>query len=106
MEANLKLRNVRVYNIVKFDIAINEDCRVELVDNDRTIRWFSDNDQVLSVEVEDRGESAKIKPTAKGKCDLQLQSNGEIIMTLEVEVFDETATTLNPVAGAPMLKQN
>lgn len=104
MEANLIFANVKAYNVVKFDVKIGENFEIELVNVDRTMRWFSDNDQVLSIAVEDGGQTAKITATAKGKCDIQLQSNGEIVMTLQAEVYDNVATALNPSAGAAILK--
>ncbi len=104
MEANLIFTNVKAYNVVKFDVKLGETFEIELVNVDRTMRWFSDNDQVLSIAVEDGGESARVTSTAKGKCDIQLQSNGEIIMTLQAEVYDNTATALNPIPGTPTLK--
>ena len=104
MEANLIFPNVRAYNVVKFDVRLGEKFAIELVNVDRTMRWFSDNDQVLSIAVEDGGETAQITATAKGRCDIQLQSNGEIVMTLQAEVYDNVATALNPLAGDPSLK--
>jgi hypothetical protein len=104
MEANLKFANVTAYNVVKFDVRLGETFDIELVNVDRTMRWFSDNDQVLSVAVQDGGESAKVTSTAKGRCDIQLQSNGEIIMVLQAEVYDNVAVALNPEARTPILK--
>lgn len=104
MEANLIFANVRAYNITKFDVKKGESFMVELVNAESAIRWFSDNDQVLSIAVAADGESAIIQSTAMGKCEIQLQKNGEIVKTLVAEVYDDVATSLNPVAGDPMLK--
>ena len=104
MEANLKFDNVTAYNVVKFDVRLGEQFSIELVDVDRTMKWFSDNDQVLSIAVQEGGESARLTATAKGRCDIQLQNNGEIVMTLQAEVFDNEAVALNPRAGVPVLK--
>lgn len=104
MEANLIFANVRAYNITKFDAKNGESFSIELVNADGAIRWFSDNDQVLSIAVAADGESANIQSTSVGKCEIQLQKNGEIVKTLIAEVYDDVATSLNPTIGQTVMK--
>ena len=78
--------------------------KVELVDVPGILRWFTDNDQVLDVLVDDNGSTATIKTTAKGNCEVQLQNQGSIVQTLQVSVYDNVAVALNTKAGAASLK--
>lgn len=104
MEANLIFDNVKAYNVLKFDVRLGETFKIELVDVEQSIRWFSDNDSVLSIVVEDGGETAVVTANSKGKSEIQLQSNGNVIMTLQAEVYDVVAVALNPAARQPVLK--
>jgi hypothetical protein len=104
MEANIIFDNVTAYNVVKFDVILGQTFKVELIDVPGILRWFTDNDQVLDVVVDDNGSSATIKTTAKGECEIQLQNQGAITKTLQVKVYDNVAVTLNTKAGAVSLK--
>ena len=104
MEANLIFDNVTAYNVVKFDVRLGENFKIELVNADPAVRWFSDNDSVLSISVEDGGETAVVTANAKGKSEIQLQSNGSVVMTLQAEVYDVVAVALNPAAGPAVMK--
>lgn len=102
MKANLILDNVKAYNIEKFDIKLNEICKVELVENSQPVRWFADSDQVLSIEVS--GNEAIIKATNVGVCEIQLQSNDTTVKKLFIEVYDQITTSLNISFDSPKLK--
>lgn len=102
MTANLILENVKAYDVDKFDIRMGETCRIELIDATDPVDWFSNNDQVLSIDV--GLNSAIIQANAKGVCKIQLQYDGVIQKTINVEVYDNIATSLNPVASLPELK--
>ena len=103
MKLNVSFNNVRFYDATKFDIKIGETCKVEIVDHPNVMKWFSDNDPVLSISVD--GKLATITALAIGKCDIQLQEDtGALQKTLLIEVFDDVAVSLNPTAGNPELK--
>ena len=104
MEANIIFENVKSYNVIKFDVKLGEKFKVELIDTPGLIRWFSDNDPVLHIEVGEDGSYAQFESTAKGKCEIQLQSSGSVVKTLEIEVYDVIAVSLNPTAQKPVLK--
>ena len=104
MEANIIFENVKAYNVVKFDVKLLEKFKIELVNIAETIRWFSDNDSVLHIKVEPDGQSATVEATGKGMCEIQLQSAGVVVKTLQVEVYDIIATTLNLKTQTPILK--
>lgn len=104
MEANIIFDNVTAYNVVKFDVILGQTFKVELIDVPGILRWFTDNDQVLDVVVDDNDSSATIKTTAKGECEIQLQNQGAITKTLQVKVYDNIAVTLNTKSSAPVLK--
>lgn len=102
MEANIIFDNVKAYNVVKWDVALGQTFKVELVDAPGVLRWFTDNDPVLKVEVGE-GE-ATITATQIGDSEIQLQSEGIMVKTLKVNVYDRTAVALNVTAKAPVLK--
>lgn len=111
MEANIIFDNVKAYNVTKFDVLLNESFAVELINLTQPIqdiRWFSDNDPVLSIEVlkDDQGLATKanIKATKKGVSEIQLQANNDVVKTLYIEVYDVIATALNVTASEPVLK--
>ena len=104
MEANIIFENVKAYNVVKFDVKLSEKFKIELVNVADNIRWFSDNDSVLHIKVEPNGESASMEATGKGVSEIQLQSGGAVIKTLQIEVYDVIATTLNLKSQPPVLK--
>jgi hypothetical protein len=104
MEANIIFDNVTAYDVVKFDVRLGETFKVELINVPGILRWFTDNDQVLDVMVDDNGSSATIKATAKGDCEIQLQNQGTITKTLQVKIYDNVAVALNTKAGTPVLK--
>jgi hypothetical protein len=104
MEANIIFDNVTAYDVVKFDVILGQTFKIELVEVPGILRWFTDNDQVLDVVVDDNGSSAIIKSTAKGDCEIQLQNQGAITKTLQVKVYDNVAVALNTSAKQPVLK--
>lgn len=104
MEANIIFDNVKAYDVIKWDVRLGETFKVELVNTPGAIRWFADNDPSLHILVGENGSEANIKATAKGICEIQLQYQNSLIKTLQVEVYDNIAVTLNPSAGQPVLK--
>lgn len=104
MEANIVFDNVTAYDVDKFDVRMGETFTIELVNVDGQIRWFADNDSALQIIVMEDGDSAKVTATGKGRSEIQLQNNNQIIKTLQVEVYDVVATSLNPVAQPAILK--
>lgn len=104
MEANIIFENVKAYNVVKFDVKLSEKFKIELVNVADAIRWFSDNDSVLHIKVEPDGKSASVEATGKGVSEIQLQNAGAVVKTLQVEVYDVIATTLNLKSQPPVLK--
>lgn len=105
MKAHITFPNVRAYAVERFDVRFGEAFSVDLEEAPGQVRWFSDNDAVLSIAVEDGGGRAIIKATAKGKCEIQLQGEGrQVLLTLSAEVYDTQAASLNISAGSPELK--
>lgn len=105
MEANIIFDNVKAYDVVKFDVKLDENFTIELVDTTEALEWFANNDNVLHISVADDGKSAKVKTTGKGVSKIQLQTAaGQIVKTLFVEVYDLLAVSLNPQVGPTVLK--
>jgi hypothetical protein len=104
MEANIIFDNVKAYNVVKWDVALGQTFKVELVDIPGILRWFTDNDPVLKVDVEENGGGATLTTTQKGECEIQLQHQGGLVKVLQVSVYDNVAVALNASATTPILK--
>jgi len=105
MESNIIFENVKAYNVNKFDVKLLEKFTVELVNvGGESLRWFSDNDPVLSVNVLEDGKSAQIEATNIGTCEIQIQSNNTVIHRLQIEIYDHMAIALNPQVKSPILK--
>lgn len=104
MEANIIFENVKAYDVKKFDVRLDESFSIELIDSVGNIRWFADQDAVLSIIVDASGDTATVKATGVGKSEIQLQSSGSLVKTLYVEVYDNIAVSLNVTAKKPVLK--
>lgn len=104
MKANLILENVKAYDVDKFDVKLGENFVLELEEAPAGIRWFSNNDPVLDIEVSDGKTSVAVKAASIGVCEIQLQVDREVVKTFDVEVYDHIAVGLNPEAGEPELK--
>lgn len=103
MKTNIIFDNVKAYDVFKFDVRLGETFVIEIVESENEVKWFSDNDPVLSLNV--NSLSATVKATSVGKSEIQLQSQDGIkLKTLYVEVYDMIATSLNISAGTPELK--
>ena len=76
MEANIIFENVKAYNVIKFDVRLGENFKIELLEAPGAIRWFSDSDPVLHIAVENNGANASVKATEIGKSEIQLQHEG------------------------------
>jgi len=104
MIANLILENVKAYDVEKFDVKLGETFVLELIDAPADIRWFSNNDPVLDIDVSDGKTSVSAVASMIGECEIQLQVSREVIKTFDVKVYDHIAVSLNPEAGDPELK--
>jgi hypothetical protein len=104
MKANITFPNVKAYAVERFDVRLGEAFGIELEDAP-SVRWFADNDAVLSFSVEEGGGKAVVKATAKGTCEIQLQGEDrQVLLVLSAEVFDTVATGLRISAGPAELK--
>jgi len=102
--ANIVFTNVKAYDVEEFDVRIQENFKIELIDAPGLIEWFADADSVLQIDVDETGTLATVKATNAGISEIQLQFNGDTIKTLQVEVYDNIAVRLNPIVGIPVLK--
>lgn len=105
MQIDILLSNARVYDIVKADILINE--KFSLLSNDSVTetKWFSDNDEVLSMIV--NKNNANIVATKEGQSTILIMNNSfEILKTLTIVVKQtlESAVSLNISADSPVSK--
>lgn len=83
---------VEFENAQTFRLNMNRTCTVKIVDEPRTIRWFADMDQILSIKEAEDGKSAEVKSLAPGKSEIWLftkvGANDVIVTKLFIEVFD------------------
>lgn len=67
------------------------------------VKWFSDNDKVLSIDATDN--SAKIKADLIGSSTILIQDqNFTILKKIVIDVISEQAVKLGMEAGSPILK--
>jgi len=106
MEANFIFPNVKAFNIEKADVLLGETFRVELVGSEPyTLMWFSNNDAVLKVSVEQESNSAVIEATSDGDSEIRLFNGDQLVKRLSISVFSVEAASLNLKAGKPELKK-
>lgn len=101
MKADLILKNARVRDVSSFDILVGESFSLVL-DTDENLRWFSDNDNVLSINA--NGGVATVKAEQPGPCEIQLQSGDTIVKQFFINVITEPAASLNVSFGVPEQK--
>jgi hypothetical protein len=101
MKADLILKNARIRDVASFDILVGESFSLVL-DSDVSLRWFSDNDNVLSIA--SSGGSAQIKASEVGPCEIQLQADNAIVKQFFINVISEPAASLNITFGNPQPK--
>ena len=105
MEANFIFPNVKAYNVEKLDVLLGETFRVELVGAEAyALQWYSNNDSVLKVVVEQGSESAIIQATEVGESELRLFNGDNLSLRLNISVFSVEAASLNLKAGKAVLK--
>lgn len=104
MQANFIFDNVKAYDINKIDVLLGQSFKIELVGTESGVRWFSDNDPVLSLKVEQEGLLSDVEASAVGITEIQLQVNRSIVKTLFIEVFDRQTVDLGLEIQEPILK--
>jgi len=106
MKANTFFRNVHHFDVKRFEVALGEEFTIELEGSSPEWQWFSNADPVLSIDVNQAEQTAKVKALKKGPCTVAVVSNSfEKLLELTITVFDAgEAVTLNASAGAPVLK--
>lgn len=105
MEANFIFSNVKAYNIERADVLLGEKFRVELSGSEPyALQWFSNNDAVLQISVEQESNSATIEATGIGESEIRLFNGDALAKKLNINVFSNEAARLNPKAKTPELK--
>lgn len=105
MQIDILLSNVKVYDINRVDIIPNQDFTLLTDDTSTDNRWFSDNDEVLSIEMDN--SNANVVATKEGTSTILIMNNSfEILKTLTIVVKQtlELATSLNISADSPVPK--
>lgn len=103
MKANLKLKNAEVFDISKFRVLIGETFWLHLEGAEEyALKWFADNDAVLSVAVIPGSTTALIDAEVVGECEIQIQNpDRSVAKVISIEVYSDEASALGLSVGAP-----
>lgn len=106
MKANTLFKNVRHFDVKRFEVALGEEFTIALEDSNPEWQWYSNADPVLSIDVDQAAQTAKVKALKKGHSNVVVVSGTfEKLLTLDITVFDDSeAVSLNPSLGEPELK--
>lgn len=103
MAANIIFSVGKVYNFTKAEVKLGEVFSIELEDmNVQADGWYSNNDSVLSLSVQDNVGTCTANEV--GKTFIKLFNGESQVKVLEIEVTSSVATSLNISAGNPEQK--
>lgn len=102
----LVLKNAKVYDVSKLDIMVGENFALELDTTIASVRWFSDNDPALGIQVSQDTKSISVKALSEGETELWIvdAANGNTAKKLYIKVFSEVAVSLGITPGEVTLK--
>lgn len=107
MVVDIYFEFAKVYNIERFEVVKGQKFSLQS-DATEKIKWFSDNDPVLSIETSQQGTSVTAEATAVGETTILIMNEGfSELKRLSIRVVDKIepqATDLNIIADAPILK--
>ena len=108
MRVDVFFPEVEFENAQVFRLQVNLTCTVKIVDEARSVRWFADNDQVLSITTAEDGKSAEVKSLAPGKSEIWLftkvGANDVIVTKLFIDVFDREAASFKVTSQTEVSK--
>jgi hypothetical protein len=105
MQFNIKFDFAEVFNVNKVNVALGQKFKVTVVGSAASGDWYSNNDPVLFIDVDDDRFSAKIESREVGTSRIQIQQQvGSASATLEINVYDNVPVNLGLTAGEPELK--
>jgi hypothetical protein len=76
-------------------VELDQEWAINIAGTGNRLRWFADNDPVLSIAVTADGFAAQLKATALGKSRIELQHQRNIVMVLEIEVMEAQDKTVS-----------
>lgn len=106
MVIDVKFDFAKVYDITKFDVSIGQKFSL-LTDDTTSLKWFSDNDPALAMDVKDTGIVEVEATTVGTSIILIMDANFNPLKQLTINVVDKIlnpATDLNLSAGTPIDK--
>jgi hypothetical protein len=105
MQFNIKFDFAEVFNVNKIRVALGQKFKVSVVGSAAPGDWYSNNDPVLFIAVEEDRFAANIESRDIGTSRIQIQQQaGTASATLEIEVYDNVPVGLGLQAGQPELK--
>lgn len=105
MTVNIHLPNAIVYDVERFDVMLGESFRLEVIDAPDQVRWFADQDPVLSISVAPSGHEAAVIAAQAGVSEIQLQNAaGAVVKKLNVTIYTTEASRLSITHADPVSK--
>jgi hypothetical protein len=96
MEASVYIDGFTAYGSAQYKVPLGKEFMVALTTVPHPIKWFADNDSVLSIEPNGEGTLANIKATAVGHSRIQLQGRGpHVDRVILVEVYQPGTVRVN-----------
>ncbi len=108
MKARLITENYRIdqFELVdRFEVRQGQSFAIDVTDSPEGSDWFTNNDPSLGVLDNTTTGGAEVTAYSLGTTKLQLRgADDSLVKQWIVEVYSTEASTLNPQAGAPILK--
>lgn len=106
MQVDISFDFARVYNFERADVVVGQKFRLDSDAQDQPLKWFSDNDPVISLKV--TGNSAEATADQTGTTTiLILDESFGLVKRLTINVVDDIqlmATSLGISTGPPQPK--
>ena len=99
---NVKFSIATVYDVNRFDVVKGEKFSLHLTDTTAATDWFSNNDPVLSMRVDNY--DAEVTASNVGESKIRVFDGTSIVKELVINVVEkiaEMANNLNPQASTP-----
>jgi hypothetical protein len=96
--------NTTAYHVDALDLGESQMCQMT-VEGFTVSQWFSNNDQVLSIEpIEGDTDTATIKAIGVGECEIRFMDTTTVKNRIVIKVVPGAATGLGLKAGQATLK--
>lgn len=95
--------NSKAYDVSALTLGLGQDIKMSIPELDADVRWFADNDKVLSITAD--GNESTISALAVGDSTILVQNTHfTTLKKIVVSVITDQAVSLGLKAGSPELK--